>query len=152
MVPAGEPSGVWGPKDREKVLLHERLNSFGRSQRRVSAFPWSPLQEPDIHGKPWYAGACDRKTADEALTRSNKVSRRRSRRGERPRPGPNLCATCLCQDGAFLVRDSSGQDTQQPYTLVVFYNGRVYNLSVRSVAATQQYALGREKSGEEVGQ
>ncbi|KAM4837710.1 B-cell linker protein isoform 4-T4 [Urocitellus parryii] len=29
-------------------------------------------QEADIHGKPWYAGACDRKSAEEALYRSNK--------------------------------------------------------------------------------
>lgn len=50
-----------------------------------------------------------------------------------------------------MVRKSSGQDAQQPYTLVVFYNGRVYNIPVRFIAATQQYALGREKSGEEVG-
>lgn len=49
-----------------------------------------------------------------------------------------------------MVRNSSGQDAQQPYTLVVFYNGRVYNIPIRFVPATQQYALGREKSGEEV--
>lgn len=60
------------------------------------------------------------------------------------------CTASLCQDGAFMVRNSSGQDAQQPYTLVVFYNGRVYNIPIRFVAATQQYALGREKSGEEV--
>ncbi|XP_015414870.1 PREDICTED: B-cell linker protein isoform X2 [Myotis davidii] len=29
-------------------------------------------QEADIHYKPWYAGACDRKSAEEALYRSNK--------------------------------------------------------------------------------
>lgn len=49
------------------------------------------------------------------------------------------------------MRKSSGQDAQQPYTLAVFYNARVYNIPVRFIAATQQYALGREKSGEEVG-
>lgn len=48
------------------------------------------------------------------------------------------------------MRKSSGQDAQQPYTLVVFYNGRVYNIPVRLIAATQRYALGSEKSGEEV--
>uniref|UniRef100_A0A674PME6 SH2 domain-containing protein n=1 Tax=Takifugu rubripes TaxID=31033 RepID=A0A674PME6_TAKRU len=78
----------------------------------------------EIRNKHWYGGACDRKTADEPS---------------------------LPQDGAFMVRKSSGQDAQQPYTLVVFYNGRVYNIPVRFIAATQQYALGREKSGEEVG-
>ena len=151
LAPAGEPSGAWGLKDREKELLHKKDGQVWSVPTPSVCFPLVPLQEPDVHSKPWYAGTCDRKTADEALTRSYKVSRRRSRRGERPRPGPDPCAACLCQDGAFLVRDSSGQDAQQPYTLVVFYNGRVYNIPVRSVAATRQYALGREKSGEEVG-
>uniref|UniRef100_G1SIH8 B cell linker n=1 Tax=Oryctolagus cuniculus TaxID=9986 RepID=G1SIH8_RABIT len=34
----------------------------------------SPIseQEADVHCKPWYAGACDRKSAEEALHRSNK--------------------------------------------------------------------------------
>uniref|UniRef100_H3C3E0 B cell linker n=1 Tax=Tetraodon nigroviridis TaxID=99883 RepID=H3C3E0_TETNG len=98
--------------------------------RRGASGPMDPEKAPhqtpnlDICNKPWYAGACDRKTADEVLIRSNK-------------------------DGAFMVRKSSGQDAQQPYTLVVFYNGRVYNIPIRFVPATQQYALGREKSGEE---
>uniref|UniRef100_A0A673XJP3 B cell linker n=1 Tax=Salmo trutta TaxID=8032 RepID=A0A673XJP3_SALTR len=78
----------------------------------------------DILNKPWYASTCDRKTAEDALVRSNK-------------------------DGSFLIRKSSGQDTQQPYTLVVFYNSRVYNIPVRYIQASQQYALGREKKGEE---
>lgn len=29
-------------------------------------------QEADVHCKPWFAGACDRKSAEEALYRSNK--------------------------------------------------------------------------------
>ncbi|XP_071378288.1 B-cell linker protein isoform X1 [Centroberyx affinis] len=78
----------------------------------------------DVYKKPWYASACDRKAAEDVLIRSNK-------------------------DGSFLVRKSSGQDTQQPYTLVVFYNDRVYNIPIRFLQATQQYALGREKKGEE---
>ncbi|XP_047409914.1 B-cell linker protein [Sciurus carolinensis] len=81
-------------------------------------------QEADIHGKPWYAGACDRKSAEEALHRSNK-------------------------DGSFLIRKSSGHDSKQPYTLVVFFNKRVYNIPVRFIEATKQYALGRKKNGEE---
>uniref|UniRef100_A0A3Q4HPP9 SH2 domain-containing protein n=1 Tax=Neolamprologus brichardi TaxID=32507 RepID=A0A3Q4HPP9_NEOBR len=80
--------------------------------------------DADIYRKPWYAGGCDRKTADDALFRLNK-------------------------DGAFMVRKSSGHDAQQPYTLVVFYNGRVYNIPIRYIPSTQQYALGREKKGEE---
>uniref|UniRef100_A0A3Q4B069 SH2 domain-containing protein n=1 Tax=Mola mola TaxID=94237 RepID=A0A3Q4B069_MOLML len=82
------------------------------------------FQDADVHNKSWYAGACDRKTADDVLLRANK-------------------------DGAFMVRKSSGHDAQQPYTLVVFYKDRVYNIPVRFIPTTQQYALGREKKGEE---
>uniref|UniRef100_A0A3B3DSB0 SH2 domain-containing protein n=1 Tax=Oryzias melastigma TaxID=30732 RepID=A0A3B3DSB0_ORYME len=82
-------------------------------------------QDADVCNKPWYASACDRRTADEALMRFNK-------------------------NGAFMVRKSSGHDAQQPYTLVVFYKGRVYNIPIRFIANTQQFALGREKRGEEV--
>lgn len=81
-------------------------------------------KESEMHSNPWFAGSCDRRTADEALVQSN-------------------------QDGAFLVRNSSGHDAQQPYTLVVFYNGRVYNIPIRYLPSSQQYALGREKRGEE---
>ncbi|XP_027863254.1 B-cell linker protein isoform X2 [Xiphophorus couchianus] len=81
-------------------------------------------KDADVYHKPWFANGCDRKTADEALLQSNK-------------------------DGAFMVRKSSGQDVQQPYTLVVFYKGRVYNIPIRFVPSTKQYALGREKKGEE---
>lgn len=65
-------------------------------------------------------------------------------------PAGSHCKLPLFQDGAFMVRKSSGQDAQQPYTLVVFYNGRVYNIPIRFIPTTQQYALGREKRGEEV--
>ncbi|KAM9197665.1 B-cell linker protein isoform 2-T2 [Dugong dugon] len=81
-------------------------------------------QEAEVYCKPWYAGACDRKSAEEALYKSNK-------------------------DGSFLIRKSSGHDSKQPYTLVVFFNKRVYNIPVRFIEATKQYALGRKKTGEE---
>ncbi|KAM9379800.1 B-cell linker protein [Phaethornis superciliosus] len=81
-------------------------------------------QDAGVHSKAWYAAICDRKMAEDALYRSNK-------------------------DGSFLIRKSSGQDSRQPYTLVVFYNRRVYNIPIRFIEATKQYALGREKSGEE---
>ncbi|KAM8924784.1 LOW QUALITY PROTEIN: B-cell linker protein [Pelodytes ibericus] len=81
-------------------------------------------QEAGVVSKEWYASSCDRKTAEEALYAS-------------------------CKDGSYLVRKSSGQDSKQPYTLVVFYNRKVYNIPVRYIESTRQYALGKEKSGEE---
>ncbi|XP_026133578.1 B-cell linker protein-like isoform X2 [Carassius auratus] len=81
-------------------------------------------EEAGVYKKVWYASSCDRKTAEDALIRSAK-------------------------DGSFLLRKSSGVDAQQPYTLVVFYNSRVYNIPVRYIASTKQYSLGKEKQGEE---
>ncbi|XP_058652280.1 B-cell linker protein isoform X3 [Onychostoma macrolepis] len=81
-------------------------------------------EEAGVYKKVWYASSCDRKTAEDALIRSSK-------------------------DGSFLLRKSSGVDAQQPYTLVVFYNSRVYNIPVRYITSTKQYALGKEKQGEE---
>ncbi|XP_046722967.1 B-cell linker protein isoform X3 [Silurus meridionalis] len=81
-------------------------------------------EEAGVYKKPWYASNCDRKTAEDTLTRSAK-------------------------DGSYMVRKSSGVDALQPYTLVVFYNGRVYNIPVRYILATKQYALGKQKNREE---
>uniref|UniRef100_A0A8C5RRV9 SH2 domain-containing protein n=1 Tax=Laticauda laticaudata TaxID=8630 RepID=A0A8C5RRV9_LATLA len=81
-------------------------------------------QDADVLGQAWYMASSDRKIAEDALYKSNK-------------------------DGSFLVRKSSGQDSKQPYTLVVFYNKRVYNIPIRFIESERQYALGREKTGEE---
>ncbi|XP_025917726.1 B-cell linker protein isoform X4 [Apteryx rowi] len=99
--------------------------SLGASPRSsFSSVSSTADQDAGVHSKAWYAATCDRKTAEDALYRSNK-------------------------DGSFLIRKSSGQDSRQPYTLVVFYNRRVYNIPIRFIESTRQYALGREKNGEE---
>ncbi|RXM29631.1 Cytokine-dependent hematopoietic cell linker [Acipenser ruthenus] len=46
------------------------------------------------------------------------------------------------QDGAFLVRDSSKKTADEPYVLVVFYGNKVYNIKIRYLLESQQYALG----------
>ncbi|XP_069467491.1 B-cell linker protein isoform X2 [Ambystoma mexicanum] len=94
------------------------------ARNNVSASVLTAEQEAGVYSKEWYASSCDRKTAEEALLKSSK-------------------------DGAFLIRKSSGQDLKQPYTLVVLFNKRVYNIPVRYIESTRQYALGREKNGEE---
>ncbi|KAG7221414.1 hypothetical protein INR49_017290 [Caranx melampygus] len=78
------------------------------------------------HSKEWFAGDCNRKTAEDLLERVNK-------------------------DGAFLIRHSSTQTSRQPYTLVVFYQQKVYNIPIRFLEETQGYALGKEgKKNEEI--
>ncbi|XP_063752576.1 B-cell linker protein isoform X2 [Eleginops maclovinus] len=76
--------------------------------------------------KEWFAGDCNRKTAEDLLLRVSK-------------------------DGAFLIRHSSAQSTRQPYTLAVLYQQKVYNVPVRFLGETQGYALGKEgKKNEEI--
>lgn len=122
--PSTKPSVLSLDFRRPKIPLPQF--TFNRQPDRESAENGTTDQDKDadIYMKPWFASTCDRKTADEVLFRSNK-------------------------DGAFMVRKSSGQDAQQPYTLVVFYKGRVYNIPIRFIESTQQYALGKEKRGEE---
>ncbi|XP_074502956.1 B-cell linker protein isoform X1 [Sebastes fasciatus] len=109
---------------RPKIPIPQSLNPADRRSASAENGSIDPDKNADVYRKPWYAGACDRRTADDVLCRSDK-------------------------DGAFMVRKSSGQDSQQPYTLVVFYKGRVYNIPIRFIPSSQQYALGREKRGEE---
>lgn len=138
------------------IFLNISLSAIHRLSiiRRLFHSPLHSLHNQDahIHNKSWYAGTCDRKTADDLLSRSNKVRAQLHRTSSvLIFRSQNFLQRFLCfQDGAFTVRKSSGQDAQQPYTLVVLFKGRVYNIPVRLIPATQQYALGREKRGEEV--
>ncbi|XP_033917842.1 B-cell linker protein isoform X6 [Melopsittacus undulatus] len=123
------PSGVQKPLLPKSSILPKVPEAANRSlgtpsHSSISSISSTADQDAGVHSKAWYAATCDRKTAEDALYRSNK-------------------------DGSFLIRKSSGQDSQQPYTLVVFYNRRVYNIPIRFIESTRQYALGREKSGEE---
>ncbi|KAJ6668930.1 hypothetical protein lerEdw1_007739 [Lerista edwardsae] len=123
------PSSVQKPlPQKPPVLLRSpeppTSRNLGTSLNHVQAGPNASEPDPGVHGKAWFMASSDRKTAEDALYKSNK-------------------------DGSFLVRKSSGQDSKQPYTLVVLYNNRVYNIPIRFIESTRKYALGREKSGEE---
>ncbi|KFQ62081.1 B-cell linker protein [Pelecanus crispus] len=123
------PSGAQKPLLQKSSILPKVPEAANRSlgtspHSSISSISSTADQDAGVHSKAWYAATCDRKMAEDALYRSNK-------------------------DGSFLIRKSSGQDSRQPYTLVVFYNRRVYNIPIRFIESTRQYALGREKSGEE---
>ncbi|XP_061491558.1 B-cell linker protein isoform X3 [Rhineura floridana] len=122
------PSSIQKPLPPKPSILSrppEPMNrTLGTPCNSMQSGPSTAEQDAGVQGKAWYMASSDRKTAEDALYKSNK-------------------------DGSFLVRKSSGQDSKQPYTLVVFYNNRVYNIPVRFIESTRQYALGREKSGEE---
>ncbi|XP_067103392.1 lymphocyte cytosolic protein 2 isoform X2 [Osmerus mordax] len=68
----------------------------------------------------WYGGQMSRQHAEMLLRRIN-------------------------QDGAFLVRDSSRGLSQQPYTLMVLFLDKVYNIQIRQEGG--QYSLGTGLNG-----
>ncbi|XP_060106580.1 SH2 domain-containing protein 6-like [Heteronotia binoei] len=81
-------------------------------------------EDSSVQNKVWYAGSCDRRTAEAALLRFNK-------------------------DSAYLVRRSSGHGWNQPYTLVVLYKNRVYNIPIRYLENSHQYTLGKDGKNQE---
>ncbi|KAJ8248230.1 hypothetical protein GJAV_G00239810 [Gymnothorax javanicus] len=115
------PAAQWTPVQQTSSLKTpvDKAATDGTKKALTSA-----EEEAGLYKKVWYTSTSDRRSAEAALTRCNK-------------------------DGGYLVRKSSGQDPSQPYTLVVFYNSKVYNIPIRHIPATRQYALGREKTGEE---
>ncbi|KAM9333804.1 lymphocyte cytosolic protein 2a isoform 2-T2 [Pholidichthys leucotaenia] len=50
------------------------------------------------------------------------------------------CLKRLHKEGAYLVRDSTRQDPEQPFTLMVFYQDKVFNIQIKH--KNQQYMLG----------
>ncbi|NWY51664.1 CLNK protein, partial [Chionis minor] len=81
--------------------------------------------EKDLNKYEWYIGEYDRHEAEKALLQEN-------------------------TDETFLVRDCSKKSNAEPYVLVVYYGRRVYNIKVRFLEESQQYALGTGLRGEDV--
>ncbi|KAM6361771.1 cytokine-dependent hematopoietic cell linker [Alca torda] len=80
--------------------------------------------EKDLKKYEWYIGEYDRHEAEKALLQEN-------------------------TDETFLVRDCSKKSNAEPYVLVVYYGRRVYNIKVRFLEESQQYALGTGLRGED---
>lgn len=59
----------------------------------------------------------------------------------------SVCVRVL-KDGAYLVRDSVRQLAGQPFTLMVFYQEKVYNIQIRQ--QNQQFLLGTGLKFQEV--
>ncbi|XP_010141272.1 PREDICTED: cytokine-dependent hematopoietic cell linker, partial [Buceros rhinoceros silvestris] len=86
-----------------------------------------PLTQPtekDLNKYEWYIGEYDRHEAEKALFQEN-------------------------TDETFLVRDCSKKSNAEPYVLVVYYRRRVYNIKVRFLEESQQYALGSGLRGDD---
>uniref|UniRef100_A0A803JFY2 SH2 domain-containing protein n=2 Tax=Xenopus tropicalis TaxID=8364 RepID=A0A803JFY2_XENTR len=72
----------------------------------------------------WYVREYDRKKAEQILFQEKK-------------------------DGAFLVRDSREMTIEQPYVLSVYFQSKVYNIKIRYLEESEQYALGTGLRGNE---
>ncbi|NXO22627.1 CLNK protein, partial [Cisticola juncidis] len=81
--------------------------------------------EKDLNRYEWYVGEYNRHKAEKILLQKN-------------------------IDETFLVRDCSKKSKAEPYVLVVYYRSRVYNIKVRFLEDSQQYALGTGLRGESV--
>ncbi|XP_030803295.1 cytokine-dependent hematopoietic cell linker [Camarhynchus parvulus] len=79
--------------------------------------------EKDLNKCEWYVGEYDRHKAEKILLQKN-------------------------TDETFLVRDCSKKSKAEPYVLVVYYGRRVYNIKVRFLEESQQYALGTGLRGD----
>ncbi|KAM6313441.1 cytokine-dependent hematopoietic cell linker [Aegotheles albertisi] len=80
--------------------------------------------EKDLNKYEWYIGEYDRHEAEKALLQEN-------------------------TDETFLVRDCSKKSNTEPYVLVVYYGRKVYNIKVRFLEESQQYALGTGLRGDD---
>ncbi|XP_043828159.1 cytokine-dependent hematopoietic cell linker [Dromiciops gliroides] len=94
--------------------------------------PISLHQKKSCHGKSskkvskkydWYFGEFSRGEVEEALMKEN-------------------------TDGTFLVRDGSKKSVAEPYVLVVFHRKKVYNIKIRFLERSQQFALGTGLRGD----
>ncbi|KAJ7305222.1 hypothetical protein JRQ81_011133 [Phrynocephalus forsythii] len=98
--------------------------SSSLSTANTSSLSCEATQYSDMENKPWYAGSCDRQTAEATLRRFNK-------------------------DSAYLVRRSSRHSWNQPFTLAVLYKNHVYNIPIRYLEGTCQYILGKDGKAHE---
>ncbi|XP_054611445.1 lymphocyte cytosolic protein 2a isoform X2 [Dunckerocampus dactyliophorus] len=111
-LPAGTTSVRSLPLSVHTGSVDDRSN-FAESDRFRSP-PQKPASRQGLDPR-WYVGKVTRSEAEGYLKQVNK-------------------------DGAYLVRDSSHQQSNQPYTLMVLHQNKVYNIQIRH--QDQQFQLG----------
>ncbi|XP_072517995.1 lymphocyte cytosolic protein 2a [Salminus brasiliensis] len=105
----GQPESIQQPGTLP-LRLQEAMHSHRSSSRGPPQQPMR-LPDPDIEDEQgmdpaWYVGQVSRNQAEGNLRRVNR-------------------------DGAFLIRDSSKGSATQPYTLMVLFQGKVFNIQIR---------------------
>uniref|UniRef100_A0A670Z8D4 SH2 domain-containing protein n=1 Tax=Pseudonaja textilis TaxID=8673 RepID=A0A670Z8D4_PSETE len=84
--------------------------------------------------------------------KERKKGRRKERRKERRNCDRRTAEAALLQfnkNSAFMVRQSSHHSASQPFTLVVFYKNRVYNVPIHYQESSCKFALGKDPKNHE---
>ncbi|XP_052537627.1 cytokine-dependent hematopoietic cell linker [Tympanuchus pallidicinctus] len=108
------------PPIRYTACENKPKHSFVKEEMEYIAQP----TQKDLNKYEWYVGEYDRHEAEAALLEEN-------------------------TDETFLIRDCSKKSNTEPYVLVVYYGRRVYNIKVRFLEDSQQYALGTGLRGDD---
>ncbi|XP_029957311.1 lymphocyte cytosolic protein 2a isoform X2 [Salarias fasciatus] len=112
-LPPSVPPGGSLPHRLYPATPESRSSVMDRPSFRSGPPPSSPNNKP--LDPRWYVGNVGRRQAEGCLARVQK-------------------------DGAYLVRDSTRQLDSQPFTLMVLYQNKVYNIQIRQ--ENQQFLLG----------
>ncbi|KAM8808689.1 cytokine-dependent hematopoietic cell linker [Eudromia elegans] len=104
------------------LLPHGNKPTHSLVEREMGSLA-QPIKK-DLNKYEWYVGEYDRQEAEAALLEEN-------------------------TDETFLVRDCSKKSSTEPYVLVVYYGKKVYNIKVRFLEESQQYALGTGLRGDD---
>ncbi|XP_039222810.1 B-cell linker protein-like isoform X3 [Crotalus tigris] len=115
-------TGVVPSKGPSSPVLDPLTCLLKQAKSKISSL--GSQQDPDMKNAAWYAGNCDRRTAEAALLQFNKNS-------------------------AFMVRQSSRRSPRQPFTLVVFYKNHIYNVPIHYQESSCQFALGKDGKSHE---
>ncbi|KAJ8266775.1 hypothetical protein GJAV_G00134570 [Gymnothorax javanicus] len=124
-LPPNLPASASLPSRLPLAVTVNRSSSRGQADRcprpppqalRPSVPEPQPDSEQDLSPR-WYVRRANRADAEDKLRRIN-------------------------QDGTFLVRDSSKGSSTQPYTLMVLYQDKVYNIQIRYSNEENAFQLG----------
>ncbi|XP_045896926.1 lymphocyte cytosolic protein 2a [Micropterus dolomieu] len=113
-LPPNVPSAGSLPHKLQTAIAEQRGSFVGSDRQSFRPPPSSAASTQDLDPR-WYVGRVTRGQAEGCLKR-------------------------VYKDGAYLVRDSTRQQPNQPFTLMVFYQDKVYNIQIRQ--QNQEFLLG----------
>ncbi|KAM6910924.1 lymphocyte cytosolic protein 2a isoform 1-T1 [Lycodopsis pacificus] len=104
-LPPSVPSAGSLPHKLQSALAEQRISFVAADRQSFRPSPPETANTQELDPR-WYVGKVTRGQSEGCLKRVNK-------------------------DGAYLVRDSTRQQNNQPFTLMVLYQDKVYNIQIR---------------------